>query len=185
MNKFLILFAALLCAYQFSNAQTEKGNQTLGFYVGLQYNQSTDNYFDNTSIGFTTSKVKTANFNLGPLYSYFIADNLDLGATIMLSSYSTTTSYPTVAGSNQNHNNSYTALVFLRKYYLYAGKIGIRTGPYAGYIWANQGYDYPAAQATNSYSSDGHAYLVGGKVEAVYFPSKHFGVSALLANLNF
>lgn len=185
MNKFLILIAALLCAYQASIAQTEKGNQTLGFNVGLQYIQNSDIFFDNTSMANSSTNTKNTGFTLGPLYSYFIADKVDLGATFTLSTYTNSTSYPNVSGANKSHNNNYTALVYLRKYFLYANKIGIRTGPYAGYIWANQGYQYPTDQATSNYSSTGHAYQVGGKLEAVYYPSKHLGVSALLANLDF
>jgi len=184
MNKFLILFAALLCAYQLSCAQTEKGNQTLGLNMGLQYTQNSDNSFNNTNFP-GAGNYKSTNVTLGPLYSYFIADKLDLGATFTLSSYTNSTTYPNVAGTNKSHNNSYDALIYLRKYFLYANKIGIRTGPEIGYIWANQGYQY--IPATNNYntSSSGHAYLVGARLEAVYYPSKHLGVSALLANLNF
>ncbi|MDB5087400.1 MAG: hypothetical protein JWR09_1394 [Mucilaginibacter sp.] len=185
MKKFLILIAAFLCINQFSNAQTEKGNQTLGFNVGLQYTRNSDNLFDNTGMANSTSNFKNTNLTLGPLYSYFIADKIDLGASFMLNSYNTSTTYPNVSGANKSHNNSYNALVYLRKYFLYANKIGVRTGPYAGYLWANQGYQYPADQASNNYSSTGHAYQLGAKLEAVYFPSKHFGVSALLANLDF
>jgi hypothetical protein len=185
MNKFLILIAALLCAYQVSLAQTEKGNQTRGFNAGLQYTRNSDNLFDNTSMVNSVSNTKNTGFTLGPLYSYFIADKVDLGATLTLNSYTNSTTYPNVSGANKSHNNNYDALVYLRKYFLYANKIGIRTGPYAGYLWANQGYEYPTDQAISNYSSTGHALQVGARLEAVYFPSKHFGVSALLANLDF
>lgn len=184
MNKFLILFAALVCAYQLSYAQTEKGNQTLGLNVGLQYNQSSDNLFDNTNMLSTTSNVKTTNFTLGPLYSYFIADKLDLGGTFTLQSYSINTTYLDATSNYKIHNNSYVAMIYLRKYFLYANKIGIRTGPEASYIWANQGYQNPAQNGGNN-SSEGHAYRLGGRLDAVYFPSKHLGVSAILANLDF
>jgi len=184
MNKFLIFFAALLCAFQFSNAQTEKGNQTLGLNVSLQYNQSSDNSFDNTNFAGNANNYKSTNFALGPVYSYFVADKLDLGGSFTLNSYTSHTNFPNVAGANKNHNNSYDALIYLRKYFLYANKIGIRTGPEIGYIWANQGYDY-SAQNGGVYSSSGHAYQVGARLEAVYYPSKRLGVSALIANLNF
>jgi hypothetical protein len=184
MNKFLIFFAALLCAYQLSCAQTEKGNQALGFNLSLQYNQSSDNSFDNTNSAGNASNYKNTSFALGPLYSYFIADKLDLGGSFTLNKFTNNTTYPNVSGTNKSHNNSYDALIYLRKYFLYANKIGIRTGPEIGYIWANQNYDY-SAQNGGVYSSSGHAYQVGARLEAVYYPSKHLGVSALIANLNF
>ena len=185
MNKFLIFFAALLCASQISFAQTEKGNQTLGLNVGVQYNQVSDNSFDNTNFVNSSSYTKTTNLILGPLYSYFIADKLDLGGTFTLQSFTTNTSYLNVSGTNKNHNNSYDAMIYLRKYFLYANKIGIRTGPEISYIWANQGYSYLPGSGGGNYGSSGHAYRVGGRLEAVYFPSKHLGVSALLANFDF
>lgn len=182
MNKFLILFAALLCAYQSSIAQTEKGNQTLGLNVGFQHNQGSDISFDNTNFASTTSTYKSNNFNLGPLYSYFIANKLDLGGSFTLNTNTTGTTAP---GVTKTHNNSYEAMIYLRKYFLYCNKVGIRTGPQIGYIWTNQGYQYLAGQDNSNYSSTGHAYLVGARLEAVYYPSKHLGVSALIANLNF
>jgi hypothetical protein len=190
MNKFLILFAALVCAFQFSNAQTEKGNQTLGLNISVQHTQYSDIFIDNTNVVGATTTTRYTNFTFGPLYSYFIANNVDVGAAFFINTYTASTGGQNIAdqsstGTTKNHNNNYNATLYLRKYFLYANKIGIRTGPYIGYLWANQGYQYTPDQNNNTYSSTGHAYQVGARLEAVYYPSKHLGVSAMLANLNF
>src|ERR1700744_2289180 len=84
MKKAFFLFAALLLASVVSHAQTEKGNQTLGFNFQYSYNNNGginispfDNSVTNTSNKYTV-------FSVAPLYSYFIADKLDLGATLSL-----------------------------------------------------------------------------------------------------
>ena len=176
-----------MCIFKFSNAQTEKGSQTVGFnlsYSGSRYN---DNYFDNSNSATSLNKVKSTQFTLGPVYSYFIADRVDVGASFSLTSYSTSTR-PTEPGipGNSFHNRNSEATVFVRKYFLYEGKIGIRTGPYAGYNWANQGYGTGNGlvdPGVTNYRS--HGYEAGAKLEAVYFPSKRLGVSAMIANLEY
>ncbi len=185
MNKFLILITAFLCIYKVSTAQTEKGNRTLGLNVAFNSSSYSTNTFDNSSFA-NFSNGKTSHFLLGPLYSYFIANKVDLGTSFNLSSFTTsTTSTGSNAANSKSHNKSLEALVYARKYFLYANKIGVRTGPYVGYAWGNQGNRYTDAQNTNMYSDKGHLYEVGAKLEAVYYPSKRIGVSATIANLQY
>ena len=184
MNKFLILIAAFLSIYQVSTAQTEKGNQTVGFNVSYSGSSFTDNVFSNT--GYSFSKIKTTFFTLGPLYSYFIADRVDMGASFSLNSYTTNTNSPNSSITEYgNHNKSYEALMYVRKYFLYANKIGVRTGPYVGYTWADQGYGNQDSRSDNLFSQKSHGYEAGAKLEAVYFPSKRLGVSAMIANFQY
>lgn len=185
MNKFLILMVALVCIFKFSNAQTEKGSQTAGInlsYSGTRYN---DNYFDNSGSPTSLNKVKNTQFTVGPLYSYFIADRVDVGASFSLTSYASNTTRTDISFPGTSfHNRSSEATVFVRKYFLYEGKIGIRTGPYAGYNWTYQGYGSGNGlvdPGVTNYRS--HGYEAGAKLEAVYFPSKRLGVSAMVANL--
>lgn len=183
MNKFLIFFAALLCAYQFSIAQTEKGNQTLGLYLQFQYSASTENVFNKADFSLSSTKTKNTSIATGPIYSYFIADNTDVGGSFSLGSYSYT--YPASGSTARNHNRNYEGTIFMRRYFLYANKIGIRTGPFLAYNWGNQEYNNPPDQSIYDYGQTNHGYTVGAKLEAVYYPSKHFGLSALLADVGF
>lgn len=186
MNKFLILIAAFLCVFQFSKAQTEKGNQTLGLNVSFNNSSYSTSSFDNSSFASSTSNGKNTNFLLGPLYSYFIADKVDLGASFTLNSFTNSATTEGTANANSNnHNKSYEALLYMRKYLLYANKIGIRTGPYLGYAWGDQGNGYRDPQSNFATSQKGHTYEAGAKLEAVYYPSKRIGVSAMIANLNY
>jgi hypothetical protein len=54
MKKSFLLIAAFLLAAAISHAQTEKGNQTLGLDLGLQFNTTNNTYispFDNSNTG--------------------------------------------------------------------------------------------------------------------------------------
>jgi len=187
MNKFLILMVALVCIFKFSNAQTEKGNQTAGLNLSFSGSQYDENYFDNSNFATRHDKMKNSNFTLGPLYSYFIADGVDVGASFSLRSY-TNSSMPIEENltGNKNYNKSYDLIVYARKYFLYANKIGVRTGPYIGYNWANQGYGYTDNMPdANTSDSKSHGYEAGATLEAVFFPSKRFGISAMIANLQY
>jgi hypothetical protein len=80
MKKTFVLIAALLLASVISHAQTEKGNQTLGLNLGFSSQTSTGinvNPFDHSA---TDAGNKSTSFNTGPVYSYFIANKLDIGA---------------------------------------------------------------------------------------------------------
>lgn len=186
MNKFLILLTAMLGISQLSIAQTEKGSQTLGLNFSYSGTSYSDNMFNNSNFVNSFSKVKNTNFALGPLYSYFIADRVDLGASFSLNSFTTSTKSPNFStAKSRNHNKNYEALIYVRKYFLYAGKIGVRTGPYIGYAWGNQGYSYQDSQSDNVLSQKSHGYEAGARLEAVYFPSKRLGVSATIANFQY
>src|ERR1700704_3382185 len=104
MKKALILFAVLLFSAVVSHAQTEKGNQTLGLNLGFSYAKGSGvsiNPFDGSS---SNTGYKTTTFTVGPAYSYFLADKLDLGVSL---SYGTSTSnYPPTV-NNQSKQASY------------------------------------------------------------------------------
>ena len=186
MNKFLILIAASLCIYNVSIAQTEKGNQTAGLYVGYSGSSYTDNTLNVSTANSYDSKMKNTNLQLGPLFSYFIADKADLGASFSLNSFTTSSRSPDLStAESTNHNKNYEALIYARKYFLYANKIGIRTGPYVGYAWSNQGYGYQDSQSDNVLNQKSHGYEAGALLEAVYFPSKRLGISAMVANFQY
>src|ERR1700753_313472 len=95
MKKSWIVLAALLPAFTSSHAQTEKGNQTLGLNLGLSTLQSSGFNVNQSDYSTSTDNAKTTIFNIGPNYSYFIADNLEIG--VDLSYGSTVTTYNNTA----------------------------------------------------------------------------------------
>jgi hypothetical protein len=183
MNKFLILIAAFLCTYKVSNAQTEKGNQTLGVNLGFQYSKGSDvaiNPSDNSS---TTTNTKYTSFGIGPNYSYFIANKLDLGTSLFYSSFtsdnSNNLSNPKVTGRN------FEASIFLRKYVLYQNKIGFRVGPYLAYMYGDSKNTYAPANSLYDVENKNYNYMGGFNLSLVYYPSKQLGISASIANLEY
>jgi hypothetical protein len=182
MKKTIFLIAAFLLAAVVSQAQTEKGTQTLGLNLGFGYNKANGiatTPYDNTSSNMSS---KSTSFSIGPDYSYFIADKLDIGTSL---SYSTNTyNYPYQQYSLQKQSAySYGGIIYLRKYFMYNDKFGLRAGPYAGYTRS----DSKSINADPTYNSDSKtdSYQAGVNLELVYYPAKKLGFSAMLANLNY
>lgn len=187
MKKLLLLVLTSLFVFQAAEAQTEKGNQTLGLNLGYSYNNTNEteiNTFDNTT---SVAHTKTNNFSIGPNYSYFIADKLDLGAALQYSSTSEN-DYPVnnMFGEKETAN-SFGATIYLRKYCMYGTKLGIRTGPYIGYYMATQKNvsTGSTANAANDLNVKTDNFNAGINLALVYFPSKRLGFSATLADLGY
>lgn len=181
MKKILFLIPAFLLAFQISKAQTEKGSQTLGLDLGFSHSSSDNSY--TAQGGTVVSSSKLTSFLIGPGYSYFIADKLDIGARLLY-----TTGNQSNGGNmaTRQHSTEYGANLFLRKYFMYGDKIGIRTGPYIGYYRSNHKYtfdDPTYASSNDNFKTD--SYNGGVNLGLVYYPSKKVGVSATLANLNY
>ena len=184
MRKAFILFAAFLLASAVSYAQTEKGNQTLGLNLGFNYNKTTGvsiNTFDNSSVD---AGSKTTSFNIGPSYSYFIADKLDLGAAVSYGQSNST--YPDIP-NNLSKTSSYAFIssVYLRKYMMFMDKLGLRAGPYLGYERGDNKYSYSGTDIFNNENSKQDEYDAGAKLDLVYYPSKKLGFAASIASVNY
>jgi hypothetical protein len=183
MKKSIFLIAAFLLAAVVSQAQTEKGTQTLGLNLSFGYNKTNAisiNPYENLS---SDQSTKSTNFSIGPVYSYFIADKLDIGTSL---SYNTNTySYPLQTNGSLYKQSSYSygGIIYLRKYFMYNDKLGLRAGPYAGYTRG----DSKSTNIDPNYNSDSKTdnYNAGAKLDLVYYPSKKIGFSATLANLNY
>jgi hypothetical protein len=183
MKKTIFLIAAFVLAAVISQAQTEKGTQTLGLGLGFGYNKS--NGIATNPYGNASSNLysKSTNFSIGPDYSYFIADKLDIGTSL---SYGTNTySYPLQSNNSLYKQSSYSygGIIYLRKYFMYNDKFGLRAGPYAGYTRG----DSKSTNVDPAYNSDSKtdSYNAGAKLDLVYYPSKKISFSATLANLNY
>jgi len=167
-----------------SYAQTEKGNQTLGLNMGFSYNKSNGvsiNPYDNSS---TDVNSKTTGFNIGPSYSYFIADKLELGASL---SYDRDNyNYPNTPGNGEEQlRYDYGGTIYLRKYFMFQNKIGLSAGPYAGYFRGINKLTYEGANSIYSNDSKTDNFEGGLNLGLVYYPTKHLGFSASLATIGY
>lgn len=183
MKRSLILIPAFLFLAQISKAQTEKGSQTLGVNLSFGYYNTSGVNVSTPDNSLTAQSTKFTSFSVGPSYSYFIADNLDLGATLnySLSNYN----YGPNNYLTKQDNKDYGGTIFLRKYVLYKNKIGFRVGPYLGYSLDDQKYIYSAQYNVSNSDSKSNSYEGGANLDLVYYPTKNLGVSVSLANLNY
>jgi len=183
MNKLLILIAAFLLIIQFSNAQTSAGTQTLGVNLGFSFSKT--NEMPNTQNAATGSPFieKYTTLSFGPSYSYFIANDLDLGASLGIASDLETNSDNNFGYPLKYTNNDFGGTIYIRKYFLYKSKFGIRTGPYISYDKSSYNYIYPSAQNSPGYNNHSNNLSAGIKLDLVYYASKKIGFSATLANL--
>ncbi len=185
MKKALLLIAVLLLTTLISLAQTEKGSQTLGLNLGLTYSKGSTFTTDPNTGGYYKGATQTTVFNIGPTYSYFIADKTDIGGYF---SYSlSNVSYPYYPNSlSKASAHAYAGGVFLRKYYMFGNKIGIRTGPYLDYNRVDNHTIYqPAIPGNNINSNLTQTGDIGMLLDLVYYPVKHLGFTARIANLAF
>jgi hypothetical protein len=184
MKKTLFLIAALVLAFSFSYAQTEKGNQTLGLNLGFGYNKDNSSVVYPAANSTVTQTNKQTSFGIGPAYSYFIADKLDLGGSL---NYGTSTENFSPVPNYLSKLSSYNfgGMVYLRKYFMYQDKIGFRAGPYVGYNKLNSKAFYNDNSTGANQDNTTNRFSAGMRLELVYFPSKNLGFSASLASLDY
>ncbi|RWY57525.1 hypothetical protein [Mucilaginibacter gilvus] len=98
MSKKFYLLLTLSVISLAGRAQTQKGNQLLGGSLSLSTASGTNTEY--SSVPGSAPDVfndKTHSFSIGPSYSYFLANNLDLGASLEYSSGKQTFALPNVA----------------------------------------------------------------------------------------
>jgi hypothetical protein len=178
MYKKLFLAFVLIIAIHTAKAQTEKGSQMLGASFGFSTSSSDTKAFNNSTNAYDLSvhgKIKS--YNIAPSYSYFIADKLDLGVSVGFGGSSQKYSGTSYADQKSHGFNS---SIYLRKYFLYDNKIGIRTGPYLSYESTYQEYSYNPVVKN-------HSDIYGGGVglDFIYFPVKKLGLAARLGSANY
>jgi hypothetical protein len=184
MKKTLALAAAILFAYQISNAQTQKGKQTFGLDGFYSHSTNSSGYTYGGGGSSVEQKNMYTNARIGPSYGYFISDGLELGGSLFYS-YSRQTydsyAYPTT-NFNETKTNTFGVTAYLRKYVLYQNKIGFRTGPYAGYQFEKN--DYTNIPGTG-YGTKFTGYSAGANFDLVYYPTERFGLAATIANVSY
>jgi hypothetical protein len=183
MNKIFLSVAVLLVAAT-AQAQTQKGNQLLGGLLNLTIGKGTTTEYDGiTGSTPTTSNNKLNTFGIGPSYSYFIADNLDLGANAGYSSQKQSSNYVGV-GTDAEKQKGYNYSVYLRRYFLFENKVGFRIGPYANYQYLKSSAGN-AASVTGLEKTTNKDFGAGIGFDFVYFASHHLGLAATLGTLSY
>ncbi|MDR3697262.1 hypothetical protein [Mucilaginibacter sp.] len=185
MNKLLIFIAAFLLTIQFSNAQTEKGSQTLGFNLGFGSGKSNESPGAQQTGDGSSFDLHNSNFSFGPAYSYFIANGLDLGAAFNFTSTKQTSPDNNFGYPLKYHDYQASGTLYARKYFLYKNKFGIRTGPFISYGKEATNFTYAPVHDYNPSNSTAHNLTAGIKVDLVYYASKNLGFAAALANLQY
>jgi hypothetical protein len=182
MYKKLLLAFVSIIALQTAKAQTEKGSQMLGASFGVTTSKTNYSNFDpSTNTYINNNNAKITSYSFSPNYSYFIADKLDIGVAVGYSRLKQENNSYNAFPQSQTGNTFYSG-VFLRKYFLYENKIGIRTGPNLSYQRSGQKLVFDA-NSTTAYHSTSFGAGVG--LDLVYFPVKRLGLTALLGNINY
>ena len=187
MKKLTLLLLAALSGLS-ASAQTEKGKQWIGgsFAAGHNKIQESLNY---TEVGLMQATRKQNSFQLGPSYTYFVADKLSLSAEVAYThahsdqTYDNSTNPQMNNGTAETTTNGYNASIHLDKYYLYDNKVGIRTGPYAQYYTAKAKTGGMSDFAAMPYDSKG--FGAGLSLDFVYFPTKKIALIATLGGLGY
>jgi long-subunit fatty acid transport protein len=176
MYKKLLLAFVSIIAIQTAKAQTEKGSQMLGASFGFSTSSSDTKAFNTFTNAYDQSvHGKTKSYNIAPSYSYFIADKLDLGVSVGFGGSS-----QKISDIQNQKSQGFNSSIYLRKYFLYDNKIGIRTGPYLSYESTTQEYSYnPVIKNHND------VYGGGIGLDFIYFPVKRLGLAARLGSANY
>lgn len=168
----LLLVLALACT-SVARAQTEKGTKNLGFSFGYSTEKN--------SFGGSGQKQKRTDFDIGPTFSYFIADRLDLGASLgyfrIEQDYQGSNSY-----SNGSSMDQVGASVFLRKHIMLSDQFGIRTGPFAAFTTGESTQDNANEV---DYTVKSKSFSGGLNLGIEYFPTKRIGIAANLVSLSY
>jgi hypothetical protein len=183
MNKFFLSFIILLTAAT-SQAQTQKGSQLLGGFISLSTGKGTTTEYDGIAGSTpTVSNNKMNSFGIGPSYSYFIANNLDLGANVGYNNQNETSAYAGMR-TDAEKQKGYDYAVYLRKYFLYENKVGFRVGPYVSYQY-NKSSDGNQNSVAGLEKTTNKDFAAGIGFDFVYFPTHHLGLAATLGTLSY
>jgi hypothetical protein len=185
MKKLSISIALCLLVLQAVNAQNQKGDQTLGLGLGFNANNESFNYLGNNQavLDYTTST--SASISVNPNYSYFVANNLEVGISVGLGNGTYNNNDRTANLLTKETDKNYSGSVYLRKYILYKNKIGIRVGPYFTYQYFNTADIYTPGNIQPNYNFNGSNYHAGLIADFVYYPSKKIGLAVNMGNLSY
>jgi hypothetical protein len=181
MKKLSILIMLVLLILQGAMAQNQKGDQTLGLSLGFYTGNGSNSFQTGSPAGFQLYHSSSTALTANPGYSYFIANRLDIGASFGFGAGTDTYSYLSNNNSSTQRYKNYFGSVYLRKYYLYNNRIGIRTGPFIAYQFNSSSLaNFPDNFQLNPTSKGIHA---GIDADFVYYPSAKVGLAVNLGSL--
>jgi hypothetical protein len=184
MNKFFYLSLILLTTSVAIQAQTQKGSQLLGGSLSFAAGKGNTTEYG-MGAGSITEVInnKMHSFSIGPSYSYFIANNLDLGGALAYYTIKETSTLPTIASEAEKQQGfNYTA--YLRKYVLFENKIGFRVGPFISYQYSKSSDDF-GNSVVGVEEVKNKLFNAGIGFDFVYFPMRRLGLAANLGTLGY
>jgi len=187
MKNIVLLVIALLSTIGVK-AQTNAGSQNLGVNLGYS-NTTTTTVFTNptyTPSTLTTTSKQTT-YSVAPAYSVFVGKNLDLGFAVGLTGSTSNYDYaPTPYTPTKTDYLAYSGTVYLRQYFLFADKIGVRTGPFFLYQQSTQKNAYPAGSTYNNNTDNKvNSYSTGINLDFVFYPVRQIGLSANICSFGY
>jgi hypothetical protein len=187
MNKKLIILALALSGTFALKAQTQKGKQLIGGNFAINTSKGTfKNSIPTNNPAYNVSYTSKSNlFGIGPAYSYFVANGLDLGVSASYTKNASTYVYLNSFQPPQTadyDSKGFSVGAYLRKYFLYAEKVGVRTGPFVQYDYAKQNMTYTPDNLNNQVQKSNS---IGGGLglDLVFFPSKKLGFASTIGRL--
>ena len=186
MKKLTLLLLAALCSLT-ASAQTEKGRQWIGGSFSLSHNKAEESSSPEFSV--IGAMRKQNSYQIGPSYTYFVADKLSILANVGYThSHLDQTYYnnPTLQINNstsESKTNGYFASLGINKFFLYEDKVGIKTGPYAQYNLTKS--TISQSDSSNNLEFESTGFTAGIGLDFVYFPVKKIGLVASLGSLAF
>lgn len=181
MKKILLVFLLAVAGVCTTYAQTEKGTTHLGLNLSYSSDKTESNTFNASDNSYDLYESKVNSFSLGPSFSYFIADKLEMGVGVGYTN-STQKSEGRSISNHELKQHLYFASAFLRKHIMFSSQFGLRTGPYVSYNYLSSKsiYEDQADQKQNI-----NAYTAGVNLGVEYFPIKKLGIAANLVDLSY
>jgi len=184
----LLLLYAICFLVVNAKAQTNAGNQNIGLNLGYSNTSITTTFFNPayTPSSLTTTTKQTS-YSAAPAYSYFVGKDLDLGLAVGITGSSSKYDYaPTPYTPTKTDYIAYSGTIYLRKYLLFEGKVGIRTGPFFLYQQSTQKNYYPEGSTYNNNADNKiDTYNVGINFDFVFYPARKLGLAANIGTLGY
>jgi hypothetical protein len=183
MKKNTILTLVILLFIEAVNAQTQKGDQAVG--VSLNFYTYSGNFnFLNGNV-YSTGTTSASYFTATPTYSYFLANNLDLGAGVGFGTGKNNSIDQFDNTATKSFDRNYIASIYLRKYFLFNNKIGLRTGPFVSFQYFESKVNYSPNTNQENYGSSAKSLQTGINVDFVCYPAKKIGLAVNVGALSY
>lgn len=183
MKKTTILTLLILLFIKAVNAQTQKGDQAVGVSLNFYSNSGTFSFPNGNIYSFGTTSASY--FITSPTYSYFLADNIDMGAGLGFGTGKNTSIDQFYNTSTKSVDKNYMASIYLRRYFLFNNKIGFRAGPFASFQYFESRVNYSPNTNQANYGNSAKSLQTGINLDFVYYPAKKIGLAINVGALSY